>query len=164
MPKAAKLKIESVAIDSLIEYPHNPRHGKVEAIAESLDAHGQFRPLVVQKSTRYVLAGNHTLAAAVELGWTQIQVVFLDVDDEQAKKIVLADNRTSDLAHYNEPSLAELLTSLDGDLVATGYDADDLDRLISNINAGLPEFEPEPEPTRLDVKTTVCCPECGHEF
>lgn len=163
MARRPKLKIQSVAIGDLKSYPDNPRHGNVEAIAESLEAHGQIKPLVAQKSTSYVLAGNHTLAAMVELGWTQVDVVYLDVDDAQAKKIVLADNRTADLAHYNEPALAELLTSLDGDLEATGYTDDDLDRLISNLNADIPEFEPA-DPTPLDTKTIVSCPNCGHEF
>ena len=93
--------IQSVAINSLTAYPMNPRRGDIDAIASSLTAHGQYRPIVVQASTKFVLAGNHTLKAAKKLGWKKIKAVLVDIDDDTAKKIVLADNRLTDLAGYN---------------------------------------------------------------
>lgn len=161
-----KLKLEhrSVVIDDVKPYPDNPRFGNVDAIAESLEAHGQFRPLVVQKSTGYVLAGNHTLIAAKRLEWKKIAVTYIDVDDEQAARIVLVDNRTSDLAHYDEPALAELLSSL-GSFEATGYQDDDVSRLLANIDGNVPSFKPDEDPVpRLDKKVVHSCPACGHEF
>lgn len=49
-------------------YHKNPRMGDVDAIAGSLQAHGQFRPIVVNEGTHTgrpmeTLAGNHTLKA-----------------------------------------------------------------------------------------------------
>jgi ParB-like chromosome segregation protein Spo0J len=41
--------IQSVAISSLTAYPTNPRRGDIDAIASSLNAHGQYRPIVVQE-------------------------------------------------------------------------------------------------------------------
>jgi ParB-like chromosome segregation protein Spo0J len=125
--------IQSVTISSLTPYPTNPRRGDVDAIALSLTAHGQYRPIVVQASTKQVLAGNHTLKAAKKLGWKKIKAVFVDVDDDTAKKIVLADNRLTDLAGYNEPLLKSLLEALP-ELDGTGFTASEvetLDRLIS---------------------------------
>ena len=77
--------VERVPCSSLSFYPGNPRLHDVPAIAESLRVNGQYRPLVVQKSTRHVLAGNGTLEAAISVGWEQIDVVFIDVDDLSAK-------------------------------------------------------------------------------
>ena len=125
--------IQSVAISSLTPYPTNPRRGDIDAIASSLTAHGQYRPIVVQASTKFVLAGNHTLKAAKKLGWKKIKAVLVDVDDDTAKKIVLADNRLTDLAGYNEPLLKSLLEALP-ELDGTGFTASEvetLDRLIS---------------------------------
>jgi len=125
--------IQSVTISSLTAYPTNPRRGDIDAIASSLTAHGQYRPIVVQASTKFVLAGNHTLKAAKKLGWKKIKAVFVDVDDDIAKKIVLADNRLTDLAGYNEPLLKSLLQALP-ELDGTGFtqsEVDTLDRLIS---------------------------------
>jgi hypothetical protein len=50
----------------------NVRQGDIGAISESLKAHGQYRPIVVDKRTNRILAGNHTWKAAKSLGWTQI--------------------------------------------------------------------------------------------
>jgi ParB-like chromosome segregation protein Spo0J len=122
------LEALSVPIDSIHPYPRNPRRGSTHTIRQSLRAHGQYRPLVVNARTRDVLAGNHTYLAAREEGWRQIAVTFVDVDDEQAAKIVLVDNRSSDLALYEDSELVALLRSLD-DTSGTGYDDDDVERL-----------------------------------
>lgn len=125
--------IQSMTISSLTAYPTNPRRGDIDAIALSLHAHGQYRPIVVQASTKFVLAGNHTLKAAKKLGWKKIKAVLVDVDEDTAKKIVLADNRLTDIAGYNEPLLKSLLSALP-ELEGTGFtqsEVDTLDRLIS---------------------------------
>src|SRR5215210_3441174 len=88
------LQTLAVPLADLRPYDANPRRGDVEAIKASLQAHGQYRPIVVNRPTMQVLAGNHTLEAARELGWVTIAATFVDVDDEQAKRIVLVDNRT----------------------------------------------------------------------
>lgn len=124
--------VQTVSISSLVAYPNNPRRGDVEAIAESLHHHGQYRPVVVQYGTNFVLAGNHTLKAAKKLGWKKIKVTYVDVDEDTGKKIVLADNRMTDLASYNEPLLKSLLTSLP-ELEGTGFtqsEVETLDNLI----------------------------------
>ena len=121
----------------LTPHPKNVRQGDVGALAESLKAHGQYRPIVAQQSTGYILAGNHTYKAAHALGWKEILVTFIDVDDEQALRILLIDNRANDLATYNDDGLAELLKQLaatDKHLEGTGFDGDDLDDLLFRLN------------------------------
>jgi hypothetical protein len=134
-----------VPIASVRPFPRNPRRGSIELIKSSLEAHGQYRPLVVNRRTSEVLAGNHTLAAAVELGWPEIAVTFVDVDDEQAARIVAIDNRSTDVASYDERELADLLASLD-DLSGTGYEQDDFDALLASL--ALPDDDEQPERER----------------
>lgn len=111
-------------IDGLKPYPGNARRGDVDVIARSLEVNGQYRPVVANRRNRQVLAGNHTLAAARQLGWTHVAVSWVDVDDEAAARIVLVDNRSNDVAGYDEAALAELLGTLP-DLDGTGFtDAD----------------------------------------
>lgn len=141
-----------VALDNLIPYPQNPRRGDVTAIVESLEAHGQYRPIVVNKRNSQVLAGNHTLEAAKQLGWDEIAVTYVDVDDEQAARIVLVDNRTNDLAGYDSSELAALLTELDG-FQGTGYDQDDLDQLLAELEPEPDLGEDDPPPLPEDPKT-----------
>ena len=124
-------KIETVPVEQLSLYPGNPRVGDVPAIAASLRENAQYQPLVVQKSTGHVLAGNHTLKAAQSLGWEKVAVVYVDVNDAQARKIVLSANRTSDLATYDDQALADMLAMLD-DFDGTGWVPDDLDDLLAS--------------------------------
>ncbi|WP_067565878.1 ParB N-terminal domain-containing protein [Nocardia acidivorans] len=133
-----------VTISKLTPFPGNPRRGDVPAIAESLKANGQFRPIVVQKATGYVLAGNHTMQAAISLGWDKIDVHWVDVDDDRAKRIVLADNRLADKGHYDLVALADLLQEVT-DLEGTGYSDDELTALMDQIqpdDVELPDDKP----------------------
>lgn len=125
----------AINIDELQTHPSNVRQGDVGAICESLKAHGQYRPIVFQQSTKRILAGNHTYKAAKALGWTHIAATPVVCDDQQALRILLADNKANDLATYDEPELIELLKQLvdttDG-LLGTLFDEDELDSLIQD--------------------------------
>lgn len=125
----------AIEIDEVHTHPSNVRQGDVGAICESLKAHGQYRPIVFQQSTKRILAGNHTWKAAKALGWTHIAATPVICDDQQALRILLADNKANDLASYDEPELIELLKQLadtDEGLLGTLFDEDELDSLIAD--------------------------------
>lgn len=142
-----------VPVSSLRLARRNPRRGDVAAIRESLERNGMYGPLVVNRSTMEVLAGNHTLRALRELGWREVDVYFVEVDEDAARRILLADNRTSDLAFNDAEELVALLDDLD-DLEGTGYDQDDLDGLLDELDAGV-ELEEDEVPPVVDEATTV---------
>lgn len=123
----------AVPIKDLKPYRLNPRVGNVDAIADSLKINGQYRPVVANRRTAEVLAGNHTLKAAIALGWDDIAVTWVDVDDVGAAKIVAVDNRANDLASYDDVALVELLKSLP-ELDGTLYSATDLDALVAALS------------------------------
>ena len=126
-------------LDELTPHPENPRRGDVDLLSQSLDRNGFYGAVVVQTSTGHILAGNHRLAAARAAGLDEIPAIFVDVEDEVAKRILLADNRTSDAAGYDDEQLLELLASLTasaGDLdalIGTGYTSRDLDKLVNDL-------------------------------
>ncbi|MDJ0383233.1 ParB N-terminal domain-containing protein [Streptomyces sp. G-G2] len=131
-----------VPLADLAPYYRNPRTGDLDAIAESLATHGQYKPIVVNRGTHTgrsneILAGNHTAKAARRLGWDHIAVTWLDVDEATAAKIVIVDNRTSDLAGYDTALLADILTDLP-DLEGTGYDQEQLDDLLDDTSLPAP--------------------------
>jgi len=130
-----ELKTERIPVKDLRTFHLNPRKGDVQSIRESLRVNGQYKPIVVNVGTHTgrkneVLAGNHTLLAARDEGWATISVCYVDVDGDQAARIVAADNRTADRGGYDEQLLAELLGELP-DLKGTGFDQGDLDALVS---------------------------------
>lgn len=132
--KLSTVTAETVDIDTLEPFPGNARQGDIGAISESLATNGQYRPIVVNRPTRHILVGNHTWQAARQLGWDQIAVTFVDVDENEARKIVLVDNRTTDLATYDSDALADLLRTVANDLTGTGFTGDDLDDLLAGAS------------------------------
>jgi len=134
-----------VDIDSVQPHEKNVRQGDIGAISESLKAHGQYRPIVVDKRTNRILAGNHTWKAAKALGWQQITAGYIETkDDDEALRILLADNRTTDLASYDDAGLADLLKQLittDQGLEGTLFDGNDLDQLIADIETNIDNLD-----------------------
>lgn len=121
-----------VPLGDLRPHPRNARNGDTDAIAESIRVNGVYRPLYVQASTHQILAGNHTAEAVQLLGGVNVPVVFLDVDDEAALRILVIDNRSADLGMYDDGLLVELLDELAAQpagLLGTGYQPDDLSDL-----------------------------------
>lgn len=161
-----KIETKTINIDDVSAHPRNVRQGDIGAISQSLQAHGQYRPITYQKSTGLILAGNHTWKAAKALGWKQIVASAIDCDDEQALRILLADNRSSDLATYDDAALAEMLKELattSTGLEGTLFEGDNLDDLLSKLNNEL----------KLDSTKAIevddwtfqnQCPKCGFEF
>lgn len=145
-----------VPVDGLVPYGNNPRRGNVDVIVESLARHGQYRPIVVRAKTFEVLAGNHTLAAARELGWDEIAATFVDVSDDEAARIVLVDNRAADMGTYDDEVLADLLRNLP-DVEGTGYTPDDVSDLLAKVTASdLDALEAEyGEPADDDLWPTI---------
>lgn len=132
----------AVPIDEILEHPDNPRRGDEAAIDASMAAHGFYGAVLVQASTRQIIAGNHRTRVARRRGETTIPVLWLDVDDDQARRLLLVDNRTNDLADYDDSDLLRLLEGLD-DLVGTGFDEAELERLLRSLEAPDPSM-PKP--------------------
>ena len=160
---ATNAKTELVAVDSLIPHPDNPRRGNINKIVESIEANGFYGSILVQKSTNMILAGNHRFQAAQQVGMVKIPVTWIDADDETARRILLADNRTSDLGDYDNESLLELLQSLP-DISGTGYNDNDLHSLLASFQ--ISEIEPPTEFPSYDedIRTDHECPKCGYEW
>lgn len=133
--------VPAFPLDKLTLHPGNARRGDVDVVAESLRKHGQFKPLVVQRRADdgrefIVLAGNHTLRAMRHLGWDTCAVNLLDVNDADATRILLIDNRASDDSTYDDQALVALLEQLAqaGGLDGSGFDTQDLSDLVTMLN------------------------------
>jgi hypothetical protein len=143
-------------------YYKNARRGDVSAIAASLKAHDQMKPITVNRGTftgrvNEVLAGNHTLMAVRDLAerfpddprWSQILVHWVDVDEDRAARFVVADNRTAELGGFDAVQMAELLKGFGDDLDGIGYTAEQVADLADLANAVVDDpngGEPDPLP------------------
>lgn len=132
-----ELRLSTVSIDSLKNDPANARkHDEIniEAIKASLKLFGQRKPLVVT-ADNIVLAGNGSLEAAKRLGWDKVTITRTPADwtYEQCRAFALADNRSAELAVWEDERLKNQLLELD----AEGWELVDL---------GFPSLEP-PSPS-----------------
>lgn len=137
--------------------PKNAREGHdIKSIAESLNKYGQRKPIVVNKKTGNIEAGNGTFKAAIDAGWSHIAAVFVEDDDETAIGYSIADNRTGDLSEFNIDTLADLFMNIDA-LDIPGVDEQWLDEIESSINDD-EEDTPEDKPLDAEVfEIVVIC-------
>ena len=118
-------KTTAVPPAQLNTFHRNPRKGDVKAIAASLRAHSQYKPITANLGTHTgrpheVLAGNHTLMAIRDLAvaepddkrWGKVLVHWVDVDDDMCNRIVTADNQTSQLGGFDSEELLALLEDM----------------------------------------------------
>lgn len=156
------LRVETVPISSLEPDPENARiHGRdnLKAIKASLERFGQVRPLLVTKGGT-VLAGNGTLAAMQALGWQDVQVIRLPWDDlARCRAYAIADNRTAELASWDNDLLSDQLS----DLTASGLPMMDLGFDLSG-SAGHTPAADDLEAARDEAARSYRCPACGFRW
>ena len=129
--QAERVDIDSVQADAANARRHGRRN--LKTIEASLRRFGQQKPIVVD-TNGVVIAGNGTLAAARRLGWKQIDVVRSGLTGADRAAYAVADNRTAELAEWDEVALAATLAALKEDEsfdhLVTGFDNKEIDALV----------------------------------
>lgn len=135
------LKTADVPLDTLTPHVDNPNRGSVKDIAQSLEQFGQFRSIVATEDGT-ILAGHHVWEAARKVGLEKIRVDFIQADDQEARRIMLADNRLADLGLG--PDLDMLLENLNQleqtELIGTGFDTEYI-QMLEEATAGAPNID-----------------------
>ena len=136
-PGAAGYQIEWVPVESIHLNPENPRLNEpaVEPVMQSIARFGFRVAIVVNRRTGLIEAGNTRWKAAQRMGLAEVPVIFADDDEVTALAFALADNRTAEIATWDEPTLAGLLQRLEGagELASSGFSDDDLGSLIARL-------------------------------
>jgi len=142
-----KPKMEMVAVDELHLDPANARSHDARNLATikaSLARFGQQKPIVVN-GDGVVIAGNGTLQAARDLGWEKISVMRSSLDGVDATAYAIADNRTAELATWDDGVLASTLAALQNDdsidELVTGFDGKEIEELIDGMSPDVEEDE-----------------------
>jgi DNA modification methylase len=138
-----RIEVVYRGIETLRPDPHNPRRHtrqQIKQIAESIQAFGFNVPILVDRDLQ-VIAGHGRLLACRELGWTEVPTISLDhLSEAQAKAFLIADNRLTEIATWDDRLLAEQLKELsvldlDFRLEATGFHMGEIDFRIESLNA-----------------------------
>ncbi len=132
------LTIRRRPLSSLVPDPANARRHpdeNLDAITASLRRFGQAEPLVVQAKTGRIIGGHGRLTAMKALGWSEADVVELDVDDMTATALGIALNRSAETATWDDEVLARILSELRdaGAMDGVGFSDADVDELLSDV-------------------------------
>jgi DNA modification methylase len=133
------MKILQVPVADLSHDPANARkhpERNLDTIVASLRRFGQQKPIVIDRNN-IVRAGNGTLEAAKRLGWEKIGCVRTELNGADATAYAIADNRTAELAEWDDEILAATLNGLaleEGLLEAAGYDEEELAAMLAEID------------------------------
>src|SRR5512141_631478 len=129
-------RIEIWPVDLLVPYAKNARTHSPEQVAQiaaSIAEFGFNAPILVD-SNAGVIAGHGRLLAARKLGLAEVPVVVLDhLSETQRRAYIIADNRLSELAGWDEKVLAAELRDLEQvgvDLALVGFSDDELEDLL----------------------------------
>lgn len=161
-------------IDHLYPDPANSRahqRANLDSIKGSLRQFGQYTPLVVQADNSVVRVGNGRLAAARELlaegdlRFARLAVVRKEMDNVTATALSIADNRTAELAEWDDAALEKLLREVEvGDAelqqMFAGL-AEERELIVADDVEDPEEIPPEEVPERFQVMIT--CTDEGHQ-
>lgn len=133
MKQVAQRYQDAVPVDRLQPHPLNANEGARAVIAESIEEHGFYGAVYAHEGTGYIIAGKHRWEEARKAGADTVPVIWLDVDEGRASKILAVDNESNRKGRNDDSRLAALLESFDGDFTGTGYGQDDLDALLADL-------------------------------
>jgi len=149
--KVVKKQLSELKLD-----PNNVRrHSKsnLAAIAVSMQKFGQRRVAVI-RSDGTIIAGNGMYEAALEAGINELwcHVVPDEWTDEEARAFAIADNRTAELADWDEAQLIDSLKAISSEelLNAAGYTTTDFEDLVRKFT-GEEIGKPDPEDEWVDM-------------
>jgi len=141
-PALNPLEVVNRPVTALRPDPRNPRkhtRSQVRQIANSIEAFGFSVPILVDGSGQ-VIAGHGRLAACQLLGWQEVPTIALaHLSADQARALMLADNRLTDASTWDDQLLAQTLLELSNanlqfSIEATGFDMGEIDWRITGLS------------------------------
>jgi sporulation protein YlmC with PRC-barrel domain len=162
------MKLADLTLDT-----RNANKGTVRGrklVRESLERYGAGRSILLDVNGA-IIAGNKTVEAAKAVGMQDVQIVKsdgsrliavqrtdLNIDDKAARELAIADNRASELGLEWDTEVLKEFEHEDIDL-SPFWDERELVGVIGNFAPVDVAFQ-----ARLDKKSPISCPKCGHEF
>jgi DNA modification methylase len=151
---AARLAVIYHPIESLKPNAKNPRRHdrrQIKKLAHSIRVFGFVVPVLIDRD-RNILAGHGRVIAAKEAGLSELPTIQLEhLSEAQARAFMIADNRLSEIAEWDDQLLAETFKdltalNLDFSIEATGFSISEIDLRIAAL-APTPEGEKDPADT-----------------
>jgi hypothetical protein len=132
-------------ISELKPWAKNPRQNSkaVGPVALSIQRFGFGNPILARLANREVIGGHTRLLAAEKLGMETVPVRLLDISEEDAHLLALADNKLGEISAWDDAALTALLAEMDpGELDLIGFTEKDLAKLLDESGGTPPSYAP----------------------
>lgn len=188
-PRNLKLTMEPLSALLARMRTDNPKAHDDEAIQASIERAGYITPTVLNETDERLLAGHGRLGAlntlkrsgaapppgvavAADGDWLVPTIRGVALDPADAAAFLIADNRTTELGGWDEGKLAQMLIDLSesgAGLNGVGFDAQDLDRVVSSLLASVDRKASDPDDVPEDGAEEICVRlgdafQCGVHF
>lgn len=163
-------------IDDLVPAEYNPRvdlkpgDKEYDKLKRSIEEFGYVEPIIYNKRNNTVVGGHQRLKVLKDLGYTDIDVVEVDLNENDEKALNIALNKVS--GDWDNEKLEELLNELnneaDFDISLTGFDENEINSLLESID--LPDNiddmfrELTDEENRKREEKNKICIKIGHDI
>ena len=163
------LSVNYKKTEDLIPYINNSRtHDNVhiKQIASSIKEFGFTNPILIDENNM-TIAGHGRLMAAKSLNIDEVPTITLtDLNEEQRKAYVIADNKLALNAGWDMGILKDelqALSDMDYNLDVLGFDVDEIKLILDEVNFEIVTEDEQGQLDELDPKW-INCPHCGKEF
>lgn len=133
----------------LLPADYNPRKdlkpgdAEYEKLKRSIEQFGYVEPVIWNKTTGRVVGGHQRLKVLMNLGFSEVDCVVVELSEEKEKALNVALNKIS--GDWDKDKLALLISDLQGadfDVSLTGFDPAEIDDLFKqSVKDGLHEDE-----------------------
>lgn len=126
------MKIQSVKLKDIFPYYDNPRDNAdaIEPVKESFKKFGFIKPIVCDKKG-VIICGHTRYVAAFQLGLEYVPVIYSNMDDEQAKKFRIADNKLAEKSEFDETELLDELRKMKVPTDMQAFFFEDIDQMLN---------------------------------
>ena len=151
------MNIANVKIAEVTPYANNPRNNDaaVESVAKSIEKFGFIGAIILNKD-KVIINGHTRVKACKKLGMETIPAIIVDhLTKEQEDALRIADNKTGEIAEWNEDLLRAELKALEEagfGIEDLGFDNSELEALLGgDVSVSVGETDPNAAPEVPEV-------------
>ena len=151
------MNIVNVKIAEVTPYANNPRNndGAVESVAKSIEKFGFIGAIILNKD-KVIINGHTRVKACKKLGMETVPAIIVDhLTKEQEDALRIADNKTGEIAEWNEELLRAELKALEEagfGIEDLGFDNSELEALLEgDVSVSVGETDPNAAPEVPEV-------------
>ena len=151
------MNIVNVKIAEVTPYANNPRNNDaaVESVAKSIEKFGFIGAIILNKD-KVIINGHTRVKACKKLGMESIPAIIVDhLTKEQEDALRIADNKTGEIAEWDEELLRAELKALEAagfGIEDLGFDNSELEALLEgDVSVSVGETDPNAAPEVPEV-------------